>query len=235
MSISGLFPIEKWNFKSQSILHDLPAEDHALFLSHQSEQTYGKGEIIFREGALPTGIFYIKRGKVKKYKAAYGGGQQIIYVANAGELIGYHAALSEERFPDSAATLEESVIDFISKEAFLSVLEQSPILNARLLKLLSHEFTVFVNNLTLFSQRSVRERFALQLIVLREKYKEGGSDEQEISLNISRIDLANMVGIAQENVIRLLKEFKAEGLVETDGRKIWIKDIKQLVKKSNYH
>jgi CRP-like cAMP-binding protein len=43
-----------------------------------------------------------------------------------------------------------------------------------------------------------------------------------------------MAGIAQENVIRLLKEFKEEGILETDGRKIWIKDITLLIKKSNY-
>jgi CRP-like cAMP-binding protein len=78
------------------------------------------------------------------------------------------------------------------------------------------------------------ERLAIALIVLREKFKDEGSGEQEIILNISRMDLASLAGIAQENVIRLLKEFKEEGILETDGRKIWIKDIKRLVKKSNY-
>ena len=208
MSIAGLFPIDKWNFKSLSILHNLPAEDHDLLLAHQVEQTYGKGEIVFREGSLPTGIFYITQGKVKKYKAAWGGGQQIIYVANTGELIGYHAVLSEERFPDSAATLEESVIAFIPKDAFLTILEQSAILNARLLKLLSHEFTVFVNNLTLFSQRSVRERFALQLIVLREKYKLAPVSDDPVEINLSREDLANLLGTRKENIVRILSEFK---------------------------
>jgi CRP-like cAMP-binding protein len=48
------------------------------------------------------------------------------------------------------------------------------------------------------------------------------------------MDLAGMAGIAQENVIRLLREFKAERILERDGRKIWIKDIKLLIKKSNY-
>lgn len=234
MSINGLFPIDKWNFKSQSILDNLSDEDHALFLSHQSEQTYRKGEIVFREGALPTGIFYIKRGKVKKYKAAYGGGQQIVYVANAGELIGYHAALSEERFPDSAATLEESVIAFIPREAFLSVLEQSPIFNARLLKLLSHEFTVFVNNLTLFSQRSVKERCALQLIVLREKYKPDHIAGEPVEINLSREDLANLVGARKENIVRILADFKGQGIVATKGRKIIVHDVKRLIAIANF-
>lgn len=234
MSIIGLFPIDKWNFKSQSILFNLPAEDQALFLSHQSEQTYGKGEMIFREGGLPTGIFYIKTGKVKKYKADYGGGQHIIYVANAGELIGYHAVLAEERFPDSAATLEESVIAFIPKDSFLSILEQSPVLHARLLKLLSHEFTVFVNNLTLFSQRSVRERFALQLIVLREKYKPAVAHDGPAEINLSREDLANLVGTRRENIVRILSEFKEEGILVTKGRKIIVRDVKRLIAIANF-
>ena len=234
MSITGLFPIDKWNFKSQSILYNLPVEEHALLLSHQIEQTYNKGEIVFKEGSLPTGIFYIMQGKVKKYKAALGGGQQIIYVANAGELIGYHAALSEERFPDSAATLEESLIAFIPKEAFLTVLEQSTILNARLLKLLSHEFTVFVNNLTLFSQRSVRERFALQLIVLREKYKPVPASNEPVEINLSREDLANLVGTRRENIVRILAEFKDKGILETRGRKIIVHDVKKLIEIANF-
>ena len=229
MSISGLFPIDKWNFKSRSVLYNLPEEDHALFLAHQTEQTYGKGEIVFREGGLPVGIYYIKEGKVKKYKADHAGGEQIIYVANAGELIGYHAALSGERFPDSAATLEKSVIAFIPKEVFLSVLQQSPVLNMRLLQLLSHEFTVFVNNLTLFSQRSVRERLALQLVVLREKYKPAIAAEGPAEINLSREDLANLVGTRRENIVRILSEFKDEGILVTKGRKIIVRDVKRLI------
>src|SRR5688572_17127147 len=100
MSIRGLFPIDKWDFKSESILANLPEDDFAMLTAHQSEQTYKKGEIIFREGGYPTGIFFIKKGKVKKYKVV-DEGEQIIYVANTGELVGYHAVLSEERFPDS--------------------------------------------------------------------------------------------------------------------------------------
>jgi CRP-like cAMP-binding protein len=84
------------------------------------------------------------------------------------------------------------------------------------------------------AQRTASERLAIALIVFREKFKEDDCGEKEIILNISRMDLANMAGIAQENVIRLLKEFKEEGILETDGRKIWIKDITLLIKKSNY-
>ena len=233
MSIRGLFPIDKWDFKSQSVLFDLPANDVALLTANQSEQLYGKGEMIFREGSYPSGIYYIKTGRVKKYKVI-DGGEQIIYVANTGELLGYHALLSEEHFPDSAATLEESIIGFIPKEDFLEVLRRSNVLSRRLLKTLSHEFTVLANGLALFAQRSVRERLALQLIVLREKYKVNFQPGMPVEINMSREDLASLVGTARENIIRILSEFKEMDMLITKGRKIVVLDVNKLIKVANY-
>jgi CRP-like cAMP-binding protein len=234
MSISGIFPIDKWDFKSESILADLPADDFALLTAHQSEQVYKKGEIIFREGAYPSGIFYLISGRAKKYRSDKDGKEQIIYVANTGELIGYHAILSEDRYPDSAAALEESAVAFIPKEDFLAVLQLSHILSRRLLKTLSHEFTVLVNGITLFAHRSVRERLALQLVVLREKYKVDFQPGMFVEINLSRDDLANLVGTARENVTRILSEFKEAGIVTTKGRRIIVQDIKKLVEIANY-
>jgi CRP-like cAMP-binding protein len=234
MSIKGIFPIDKWDFKSEAVLADLPPEDLELLSAHKSEQVYKKGEIIFREGAYPTGIFLITCGKAKKYKTDKEGKEQIIYVANAGELIGYHAILAEDRYPDSAAALEQSTIGFISKEDFLQTLAQSAVLNHRLLKTLSHEFAVLANSLTLFAQKSVRERLALQLIVMREKYKINFEPGMPVEINMSRDDLASLVGTARENVVRILTEFKEEGILKTAGRKIIVEDVQKLVAIANY-
>lgn len=234
MSIKGIFPIDKWDFKSQSILAGLPQEDVELLTLHQSVQVYKKGEIIFHEGGSSSGIFYITSGKVKKYKVDTDGKEHIIYVANTGELIGYHAILSDDRYPDSAAALESSSILFIPKEDFLLTLQKSGVLSYRLLKTLSHEFAVLANSLTLFTQKSVRERLALQLIVLREKYKVSSHPGEPIEINMSRDDLSSLVGTARENVVRTLTKFKVEGMVETKGRKIIVKDIKRLIKIANY-
>src|ERR1700712_2206817 len=107
MSIRDIFPIDKWDFKTESIFADLSSGDMAL-LSVPPAQVYKKGEIIFREGAYASGIFYIMEGKVKKYKVDTESKEHIIYVANTGELIGYHAILAEDRYLDSAAALEQS-------------------------------------------------------------------------------------------------------------------------------
>src|SRR5688572_15911706 len=234
MSLKGIFPIDRWDFKSDSVLTALPAEELEVLTAHMSEELYPKGQNIFREGGYPNGIFFIKDGKVKKYKVDKDGREQIIYVANTGELIGYHALLAEERYFDAAATLEESKIAFIPKEDFLQVLNSSKILSQRLLKTLSHEFSVFANSLALFAQRSVRERFAMQLVLMREKYKQNFTPGMDVEINMSREDLASLVGTARENILRILKDFKEEGILETKGRKIIIKDVSKLLGAANH-
>ncbi|PVD53883.1 Crp/Fnr family transcriptional regulator [Terrimonas sp.] len=234
MSIKGIFPIDKWDFKSESVLANLPGQEYGLLIANRTEKLYRKGEVIFKEGTFPDGIFFIVSGKVKKYKLDPEGKEYIIYVANTGELIGYHAILAEDRYPDSAAALEESTIAFIPRQNFLEAVRQSEILNKRLLKTLSHEFAVLANSLSLFAQKSVRERLALQLIVMREKYKVNFKPGMAVEINMSRDDLANLVGTARENVVRLLSEFKEKGIVETKGRKIIVQDVTRLIEIADY-
>lgn len=231
MSLKGIFPIERWNFNSQTILVGLPEPDYNLLMVHARDERYNKGEIIFREGAKPAGIYYIQSGKVKKYKIDNLGKEQIIYVANVGELIGYHAVLATENYPDSAAALENTLITFIPAEDFLEVINHSTELSKRLLKNLSHEFGVLVNNISVFAQRPVRERIAIALIILREKFKH---ETEPGLISISRDDIAHMAGTTRENVTRFLTEFKNDKIIESRGRKILVTDIKKLVALSNY-
>jgi CRP-like cAMP-binding protein len=233
MSIKGIFPIDKWNFASGSIFEGLPENIFDLLETHKTEENYKKGETVFRERAFPVGIYYIIKGKIKKYKVDKFGKEQIIYVANAGELVGYHAVLADSQYPDSAATLEESVIAFIPREDFLAAIEVSNVLSRRLLKALSHEFAVLANSLTI-AHKSVRERLALQLIVLREKYKVNFEPGMNVVINMSRDDLANLVDTARENVVRMLSAFREEGIVETKGSKITVLDVKKLIEISNF-
>lgn len=234
MSIKGIFPIDKWNFKSESIIVDLPPKDLELLTANKTEQIYKKGEIIFREGSYPSGIFYVTQGKIKKYKVDKDGREQIIYVANSGELLGYHAVIAESRYPDSAAALEESKIAFMPKEDFLDTVHQSDILTRRLLKTLSHEFAVLANSLTMYAQKPVRERLALQLIIIREKYKVNFKPGMPVEINMSRDDLASLAGTARENVVRILTGFKESGILETKGRKIIVHDVGKLIEIANY-
>jgi CRP-like cAMP-binding protein len=216
-------PFENYDFNSASILDDLPKEDLALLNKNAVTHSYRRGDMVFREGSIPTGIYFLKKGKIKKYKTDKDGREQIFYVCKSGELLGYHALICEEKYTDSASVIEESQITFIPKEDFLRTVQSSTVLSNRLLRCMGHEFGVLVNSLAVYAQRTVRERLALSLLILRDKYKKDQNETTPVELLLSREDLSKMVGTARETVTRLLHDFKAEGLIAIEGRKIMLK------------
>jgi CRP-like cAMP-binding protein len=227
------FQSENFQFNTDKMFDGLSAQHLEILTSSSVTHEYKKGEIIFREGGIPTGIFYLKDGKIKKYKTTPRGEEQIFYICREGELLGYHAILSEEHYPDSAATTEDSKITFIPKDKFLEVVHSSTVLSNKLLKALAHEFSVFINGITNLATKSVRERTALTLLILDEKFKIIDKPNKPSDINISRGDFANMVGTAKETLVRILQEYKRGGAIESNGRVIRILNRKELIKEAN--
>lgn len=225
--------ISKFTFNNQYILTELPQEEKDLLEKVMQNKKFTKNQAIFTEDTLPTGIFYVQSGKVKKHKVDNDGREQIIYIYNKGEFLGYSAVLSNEPYSDTAVAIENSIISFIPKDSFMQLLDNSPILSRLLLKSLSHEFSVVVNLMAILSQRTVRERIALSLLILYDKYKINNSDKN-VSITLSRSDLANMAGTVNETLARVLHDFKREELINTEGRRIHILNIEQLIRIANF-
>ena len=225
--------ITKFTFNSQYILSELPSHDRAFLEDIMVDKNYRKNQPIFTEGTLPSGIFYLQTGKVKKYKVDNDGREQIIYIYNAGEFFGYSSVLSESTYGDTTVAIENCVISFITIKGFNEILEDSSTFSRLLLKSLSHEFSVLANLMAVLSQRTVRERVALNLLILQDRYKVEGIANTDITL--SRSDLANMAGTVVETLARVLHDFKHDKLITTDGRKIQLLNIESLVRVANFY
>jgi CRP/FNR family transcriptional regulator len=194
---------------------------------------YKKGQILFHEGTRPLGVFCVNKGKIKIYKIGFDGKEQIINIIGEGGLLGYKAMLAEEPYSVSAETLEDCTICFLSRPNFLQSLVDSGDLNKRIMKQVCHEHGVLTENLTDQAQRTVRERLAITLLKLKDTYGLDYHDNGGVEINLTREDLANMVGTATETLIRLLNEFKTDNLISTKGRKIRITDPDGLVRTAN--
>lgn len=224
--------ISKFIFNNQYLFEDLPQYDKETLQKVMQVKNYRKNEAIFTEGTIPNGIFFLKNGKVKKYKVDNDGREQIIYIYNAGEFFGYSAILSNDTYGDTTLAIENSVIAFISKENFLRILDHSDFFSKLLLKSLSHEFSVMANLMTVLSQRTVRERVALSLLILHRKYNSNIAEDKTY-ITLSRTDLANMVGTANETLARILHDFREDHLIVMEGRKILLIDLERLTRIAN--
>lgn len=222
------FKIEKYHFKTDSILEGLPAKEFRLLKQEMQRMEIKKGKLMYREGSYSKGAYILRKGKVKIYQTNKDGKEQIAYIYRKGEIMGYRPILCDELHPVSAAALEDCVISFIPKKYFLNVLDESPVLARRLLTNLSHEFTVWINKLTLFAQQPVRERVALSLLIINEKYKKEERADLPVVINLSREDLANHIGTSIETLVRILRYLKDEKIITTSGKRIIILKPKEL-------
>jgi CRP-like cAMP-binding protein len=229
MSINSGSLIEGYFFKSDLDFANLPINVKTAFLSQMVVRQYKKGQNIFSEGTYPAGIYFIKKGKVKKYKTVGRGKEQIIYISNEGELLGYAPFLSDEKYPDSASTITDALIGFISEEKIIQLLHKYDELSKMLMKNISHEFGVMINYVATFTRKTVRERVALSLLILNEKFSDCLNEKHEVEITLTREDFANLVGTATETLVRILHDFKEEQLIRTQGRKITVKNIPKLL------
>lgn len=209
--------------------HDKMEEIEALKIC----STIKKGETIFREGSYASGVYCINAGKIKLSMIGDEGKEQIVRLAKPGDIIGYKALLSGDRYSSTASALEDCNICFIPREIFLVILQKDAALSFEMMKVLSDELKRAEEKITHLAQKPVRERVAETILFLKETY--GVDAENNVNVTLTREEIANLVGTATETAIRLLSEFNKEHIIELSGKKIKILDQNKLVKTANLY
>jgi CRP-like cAMP-binding protein/FixJ family two-component response regulator len=192
---------------------------------------YKKKDEIYQEGNFPKGIYFVSKGKVKTYRTNEVGKELITELHKEGDFFGYLSLLKDEKYTTSASALEDSEIYMIPKEDFFALIYKNAEVSKRFIEILTNDIEANEAQLIKLAYNSVRKRVAEALVKLSDKYKKDG--EQKFSMNVSREDLANMVGTATETVIRTLTEFKEEKFIEVSGGTITILNYDKLAKMRN--
>lgn len=187
---------------------------------------FKKKEMIFHEGDHPTYLYFIVSGKVKAFRMNEEGKEFIIDLYNQGDFFGYMALLENAVYLESAVALEETEVALIPKSDFHILLQSNRDVSARFIKLLSNNILEKEEKLLRIAYSSVRIRVAEALMQLHDKYNT--EKIKPFTISISRDDLASLVGIATETVIRTLSEFKDEKLIEAKASNITILNAEAL-------
>jgi CRP/FNR family transcriptional regulator len=190
-----------------------------------------KGENIFRENSYASGVYCINAGKVKLSMMGDEGKEQIVRLAKSGDIVGYKALLSGDRYSATATALEDCNVCFIPREIFLVILQKDAALSFEMMKVLSDELKKAEEKITHLAQKPVRERVAETILFLKETY--GLDADNHVNVSLTREEIANLVGTATETAIRLLSEFNKDHIIELSGKKIKILDQNKLIKTAN--
>ena len=200
------------------LFEGLPSEQLEDLAMIMTDQAFGKGEIVFSEGEEADGFYVTLKGRVKVYKLSAEGKEQILHIFGPGEPFGEVPVFTGQRFPAHAEAMEESRILFFPKESFVDLVRRNPSLALNMLGILSkrlRRFTALIDDLSL---KEVPGRLAAYLLYLSPQERESG----DIVLPITKTQLASLLGTIPETLSRILAKMTAQGLIETDGRRIRI-------------
>jgi len=188
------------------------------------DRQYPKGTAIFMEGDTADGFYIVAEGQVKIFKLSLEGKEHILHIFGPGNPFGEVPMFSGGKFPANAQATRKSRLIYLPKDAFVRLITVNPMLCLNMLADLSmrlRQFTIQIENLSL---KEVPGRLASYLIYL--------ADEQDnpdsVTLNISKGQLASLLGTIPETLSRIFAKMTGDGLIRVQGRNIQLLDAEGL-------
>ncbi len=185
-----------------------------------------KGETVFNEGDALNGIYCIKDGVCKLSKLSDNGKDQIVKLVKKGELLGQRSLISEESTNLSAIAIEDMQVCYIPKQEILQFFNENNQFSLNMMKSVCGDLKDADDNMVNLAQKTVKQRLAEVLIKLETDF--GKHEDGTLKIQLSREEIAGMIGTATESCIRLLSEFNKVGWISLQGKKITITNKKEL-------
>jgi len=190
---------------------------------------YKKKQRIFLEGNFVDRTYFIQSGIVKVYKDGAFNKNQTIRLSTNGEILGHRGLPNNQKqYPISADVISDSaIICFFEKSFFINLIEQSHKLAINLMFLFANELNTEESKLRDLSIFNVREKVAKALQIIIEAFGLNKKNEINYIENLSRQDIAELVGLNSNQVIKVLSDFKEDGIIECHKKSIRILNLKK--------
>jgi CRP-like cAMP-binding protein len=199
---------------------------------------FKEGDMIFKEGEVPRGLFYVNSGCVKvivnrtQARGRTTSPEYVTKLVSPGEFFGYKALVRGGTTTSHAKAIKPTTVWLYPKDLIRVAMDNA----GPLVKLLLNQAVSDIENYETTSQlhylASVQERIAHQLVSLSDKFGVPSADGVSLNLKLTRNEFAQLASTINESLSRHLTEFKNEGLIDLNGKEIVIKNREALVAKS---
>ncbi len=179
---------------------------------------------VYLEGDEPTRVYFVQSGRVKTVKTTEGGKELITGFYGPGEFFGYLALLGQTPHSDSAVAVDDSELIYIPQDDFSQLLLRNPAVGQQFIHLLAGRVSEREQQLLAMAYSSIRRRVANTLLRLYDPT----ANDPAATIQLTRDDMAAMVGTAPESLIRTLSEFNQRGLIELTPKNIRVLEPEKL-------
>jgi len=188
---------------------------------------YEHGDHLFSVNEPFKNLYVVRSGSVKTYSLQQDGQEQVSGLHLAGKLLGLNA-IGCEYFTESAIVLETSSICEISYSRLEKICSENPRLLQILWNAMSSRIREEYENRRLLSNTTAASRMAGFLLNMSAHFQRRGYSATIFNINLSRYDIASLLGLAVETVSRILTNFKDAGLISVQRRNIVLVDMQKL-------
>ncbi|MGF1613559.1 MAG: helix-turn-helix domain-containing protein [Gammaproteobacteria bacterium] len=182
---------------------------------------------LFRPGEDLQALYVVKSGSLKVYKPLADGDEQIVGFHFPGELIGLDG-LAGNRHACAATALETTAVCEFPITQLHGMCRQYPPMRQELNRLMGNHLKHLREMLLLVGRKSAEGRLAGFLLDLSDRLLARGLSPHQFYLSMSRLDIANHLGLAVETVSRVFSRFQDEGLLSVQLRHLSIHDPHRL-------
>ena len=215
---------------NQSWYELLTESEQALLDENSVSINFKKGETVCKLGAFASHIYFLEEGLVKVYLEERNN-NLILMLATKNSLLGLAAIYdANNKLPFSISTYTVARIRMIDIQVFRQILKQNPLFSYRIINLLNESTAQIYGRFFSLTKKQLHGRLADILLCLANRIFKTKS----FDLPLSRADLGDLTGMSTESVIRMMKEFKDDGLIDMDCKKIELLDIMRLERISEF-
>lgn len=205
------------------------SESEMTFLAQRAvPRRFSAGEIVFGEGDPCAGMYVVESGHIRIFKTSSGGREQVLGIDGPGSSVAELPVFDGGNYPASVSAVEDTTLLFISKQDFQALCLAHPQVALKVLRVVGARLRRLVGIIEELSFSTVRHRLAALLVRLAQRQGTRIAEGVEITLPASNQELAAQIGTVRELVSRNLSRFQSEKLIQMDGRRIVIPNLKAL-------
>ena len=199
-------------------LKEITASKKTVFVS--------KGDMICREGEDITSFVYLINGLMKLHKMDRFGKDQIVSIAKPHDFVGLLTLFSDKTYKYSMTALQDSTLCFVDIDLMKKFVAVNGVFALEIMKNISAVSDDIIKKTYAINSKNLRGRIALVLTDLADNV----FHSDDFVLPISRKEIGELIDMTPENVIRILSEFRRDGLIHLKGKHVEILNKSLLLK-----
>lgn len=218
----------KKDLKRSHIFRDFDDTELEVAASLAKTRIFPKNSIIFFENDMANNFYIIKSGRIKIFRNSSDGREFILGIFSIGALFGDVPVFDGGVYPATALSIEDCEVYSISKEDFETFVVNNPQTAIKIIKMLSRRLRNATNMLTDMAMKNVSQRLAGMLVKFADQ--DGSRHESGILIecDLTRQELAELIGVSRETFIRELGKFQKAGILQCQKRDIIITNLDKL-------